>query len=71
MGFEDKVMVRCAIDIDGSIVRTEFLSPQFIPQSIKNSVLNALYAVKFTPLKINGKPVKEIVIAPIHLKLRY
>jgi len=69
-GFEGRVITRCTIDINGDIIKTVFLSPRYIPEEIKMSVLNALYSIKFSPGKVNGKPVKVLIAAPIQFKLR-
>lgn len=67
-GIEGRVFVKALIDTNGNVIETEVIKG--LGAGIDESAQNAVKASKFTPGKIDGKPVKVQVTVPLLFKLQ-
>lgn len=67
-GIEGRVFVKAIIDTEGNVVETEIVKG--LGAGTDESAIEAIRNSKFTPGKINGKPVKVQVVIPILFKLQ-
>ncbi|MFH1197223.1 MAG: energy transducer TonB [bacterium] len=67
-GIQGKVFVRAFIDESGSVITTELMKGT--NTSLDTAAMNTVGKVKFTPAKVNGKPVKSQIVIPIQFTLK-